>query len=147
MFSLRSQAPLFLLLAVGLGGCSGKLADVKGTVTAEGVAVTGGGVVLSPIGEEDNLFPGKPGMADIRPDGTFALTLEPGAKGLAQRFNVRFTPPPAYHKLTEEELKVTPPEDVPYFTDYVGLIPKEAVVEIKPGKNVVDIELIPRPPK
>jgi hypothetical protein len=64
------------------------------------------------------------------------MELEPGASGLAQRFAVRFTPPPAKSTASTFEVVVVP---------YQGLIPKQAEVEIKPGSNVINIELIPAP--
>ena len=137
IFSVTSQALWLLLLAAGLCGCSGRPAAVSGTVTIAGKEVTAGSIVLSPLAAEGNVFPGSPGQADIRPDGTYSMTAEPGPSGLASRFTVRFTPPPL--KLTASSKDVTIP--------YLGLVPKQAEVEIKPGAHVIDIELVPAPPK
>lgn len=137
---IRAEVPLFLILGMGLCGCSAGSATVSGKVTADGKEVTSGGVVLSPVAVEGN-FPGKPGVADIRSDGTYLLDLEPGDSGLAQRFIVRFTPPPPHP--APNAPKDLPPEDLPLIAPYQGLIPKQAEVELKPGRNVVDIELVP----
>src|SRR5207249_2482525 len=108
------QAPLFLLLAAGLCGCSGKPADVNGKVTAAGKDVTAGTIVLSPVAVEGNDFPGKPGLADIRPDGTYSMVVEAGANRLPHRYTVRFTPPPVHG--TDYNKPVVAP--------YQGLTPK-----------------------
>jgi hypothetical protein len=134
MFSLRSQVPVLFLLAVGLCGCSGAPAAVKGKVTADGKGVTAGTIVLSPLAAEGNAFPGKPGLADIRPDGTYSVNIEPGESGLAKRFAVRFTPPPLQLTAATAKDAVIP---------YAGLVPKQAEVEIKAGANEINIELIP----
>ncbi len=136
MFAFRSPAPLFLLLAVGLCGCSGGSATVSGKVTAEGKEVTAGTIVLSPVAGADKPLPGKPGMADVRPDGSYSLALEAGASGLANQFSVRFTPPPVQSTAATANDVVIP---------FLGMAPKPAEVEIKPGKNVIDIELVPLP--
>jgi hypothetical protein len=137
MFLIRAQIPFFMLLAAGLCGCSGSSAAVSGKVTADGKEVTGGGIVLAPAGADDAL-PGKPGMTDIRPDGTYSLRLELAASGPAHRFAVRFTPPPVKSTAATAKNVVIP---------YQGMVPKQAEVEIKPGMNVIDIELVAGPQK
>jgi hypothetical protein len=134
MLSARSQA-LGFVLAAGLCGCSAGSATVSGKVTAEGKEVTGGSIILSPLGGEDNAFPGKPGVADIGRDGTYSLKLEPGKGGLAQRFAVRFTPP-NLPLMPEEEARVA-------VVPYLGFTPRQSEVEVNPGTNVIDIELTP----
>jgi len=136
MFSVRSHAPLVLLLAAGLCGCSRGGAAVSGKVTADGKEVTAGTIVLSPLAVGDNAFPGKPGLADVGPDGSYSMQLEPGPSGLARGFTVRFTPPPVRMTAATAKDAVIP---------YLGLIPKQAEVEVKPGNNVIDIELVPGP--
>jgi hypothetical protein len=136
MFPVCSRILLFLLLAAGLCGCSGGGATVTGKVTAEGQDVTGGTIVLSPIAGGDPSPPGKPGLTDLRPDGSYSISLEPGPNGLARSFTVGFTPPwPA--GVTSKTKDVVVP--------YQGLVPKQTEVEIKPGNNVINVELIPRP--
>jgi hypothetical protein len=136
MFSVRSRTLLFLVLAAGLCGCSGGSAAITGKVTADGKEVTAGGLVLSPLDADGKAIPGKPGMADIGPDGSYSLKIEPGASGLAHRFAVRFTPPPVQMTVATSKTVVIP---------YLGLVPKQAEVEVKPGSNVINIELIPGP--
>ena len=132
MFSVRSVAPLFLFLATGLYGCSGSSADVTGKVTADGKEVNAGTIILSPLAANKKVKPGSPGVADIRPDGAYSMKLESGPEGLAERAVVRFTPPPV--QMNSKSKDVVLP--------YNGLVPKQAEVEIKPGSNVIDIELI-----
>ena len=138
MFSVRSPLAWFLLLAAGLCGCSGTPAAITGKVTLEGKEVTAGGVVLTPIAAEGDKFPGNPGQADVRPDGTYSMAIAPGPHGLAQRFTVRFTPPVPQLTAATAKDAVVP---------YAGMVPKQAEVEIRPGSNVINIELIPAPDK
>jgi hypothetical protein len=88
-----------------LAGCSGAagVAPVKGTVSHEGQRLTGGLVVLSPIGG------GKSLSADVQPDGTFVLEggARPGQHRVAvvgprnleseeEQPRLSFAPPPGY---------------------------------------------------
>ena len=136
MPSLRCL-PGFLLMAVGLCGCSSGSAVVSGKVTAEGKPVTAGTLILSPR-MDDNAFPGRPGVTEVSSDGSYTLTIEPGSNGLAERFSVRFTPAPAQGKSRKNPDAVVP---------FAGLIPRQAEIDIKPGKNVINIELIEPAPK
>ena len=97
-----------LLTLLAVCGCSPPHADVGGRVLAAGKPVTGGSIVFAPIGSPGNSAPGKPGAAEITPDGSFALRLEPGTRGLAERYTVRFTPP-VLPPMNEAEAKVTLP--------------------------------------
>jgi hypothetical protein len=101
---------------------------------ALGKPVTGGNIVFSPAGGNGSTAPGKPGAAEIRPDGSFVLTLAPGGKGLAERFTVRFTPP-VLPPMSEAEAKVTLPP-------YQGFVPKQPDVAVRSGANTLDIELV-----
>ncbi len=131
MFCFRSRAGL-LLLAAGLCGCAVPTVDISGKVTQEGKDVTGGSVVLSPLGSRDNPNPGNPGIAEVGPDGTFSLKLEAGTAGLPAKYAVRFNSPPV--KMTSKSQAAVP---------YQGMVPAQQEVDIKLGVNVVNIELVP----
>jgi hypothetical protein len=135
VFRLRETIRWFALLTtLAISGCSHTGATVSGTVVANGKPVTGGNIVFSPAGGNRSTAPGKPGAAEIRPDGSFVLTLEPGEKGLAERFTVRFTPP-VLPPMSEAEAKVTLPP-------YQGFVPKQPDVAVRSGANTLDIELV-----
>lgn len=138
MFFIRRDGPLFFLLAASLCGCSASLAVVNGKVTVDGKEVTGGGIVFSPVYADGDPPPGKPGQADIGPDGTFSLNLEPGARGFPHRYTLRYTPPPV--RMTKKKS-----ESGDVVIPYQGLVPTQKEVEIKSGVNVVNIELAAAP--
>lgn len=130
------RAPLvamMLLATPALIGCTRPQATVTGTVTADGRPVTGGTIVLAPLNSRGGTAPGKPGTAEIDPDGSYALTLLPGDTGLAGRFTVRFTPP-VLPPMDEARARVTLPP-------YQGYVPKRTEVDVAAGANVVDIDL------
>lgn len=138
MLSIRLPAPLLVLLIAVLNGCSSAPATVSGKVTANGKEVTSGGIVFSPIAEEGVLNPGKPGMADLAPNGSYTLKIEPGPGGFQKRYAIRFTAyqlPDTTNDPARQEGKFS-------VVPYQGMVPKQAEVEIKSGVNVVDIELI-----
>lgn len=126
---------------VPLGMCGSWLrvslskARVSGLITIDSRPVSGGSIVLAPVAEGQQKFPGKPSAANVAEDGTFALEIEPGSQGLAKRFWVRFSPPALPAMSVEEAMKAVPP--------YLGLIPKEGQVEIIPGSNRIDVTLVP----
>lgn len=126
------RASLILALIAAASGCSSK-ADVTGKVTADGKAVTSGGIVLSPLSADGVAASARPGMADVGADGTFKLELELLGSG-ANRYAVRYTPTQA---VTNKSFK----DGVIPFSGYV---PKQTEVEIKPGANAVSIELMPK---
>ncbi len=126
---------LVLVLVALVAGCSASSANVSGKVTAEGNAVTGGTIIISPIAEDRNSQPGKPGMADIGPDGSFTMQLKAGANGLSKRWTVRFTPPNLPPMPEAEAIKAKIP--------YLRYTPKMTEVEIKAGYNTLDLELQP----
>jgi len=126
---------------VSLGLCGSWLrvslskARVSGLITVDSRPVSGGSIVLAPVAEEQQKIPGKPSAANVAEDGTFSLEIEPGSQGLAKRFWVRFSPPALPPMSVEEAMKAVPP--------YLGLIPKEGQVEIAPGRNRIDVTLVP----
>lgn len=111
------------------------VADVTGTVTAASRPVSGGSVILSPIGEGENDTPGRPGIATVMPDGRYRLRIVPGSGGLARRYAVRFSPPELPPLSEAEAMKAVPP--------YSGMVPKTADVALRAGANTVDIEIVP----
>jgi len=133
MLSMRSQAYCLVLLLAGLSGCSSS-AEVSGKVTVRGKEVVGGDIVFSPLDDDGKASLGKPGMAGLGEDGSYSLKLESGPSGLAKRFAVRFTPAPL-PPMPEAEARVA-------VSPYLGMIPKEGEVEVKPGINVINVELI-----
>ena len=119
--------------SAGLSGCSGITGTVQGKVTADGKAVTAGTIVLSPLDADGRAAKGPPGMAEVGPNGEFTMTLEAGPGGLANRFSVRYAPPPV--QATSKTKNVVVP--------FAGLGPKEREVTINPGANVVEVQLVP----
>jgi hypothetical protein len=128
-------ALLVVALLTILPGCGkGKLATVTGTVHYQGQPVTGGTFIFSPVGE------GQPAAAEIHPDGTYTLGTNGAADGaLIGRHRVSYTPPSP--PMTEEQRTdrnyTAPP------SPYLGLAPREMEIDVNPGKNAVDIELVP----
>ena len=128
----RLQAIALVLYFIGLSGCGPSIANVKGKVSADGKEVTGGGIVLSPLGTDGKAAGGKPGMADIGSDGTFSMDVElPSAS--SSRFAVRFSPPQPLPTKAFKDGVIA----------YNGYMPKQAEVELKPGPNAVAIEIAP----
>lgn len=135
--SMSTRIALLLALPVGLAGCGGQTALVTGKVTTDGKEVTGGTLVLSPLDEDGKSARGRPGLADLGGDGTFKIELESGPDGLAQKCTVRYTPPPVSVTAAKKDAVIP----------YAGLVPKESQIDIKPGANTVNIELVPAPRK
>src|SRR5579872_4948167 len=89
------QYRIFLCLPfLVLAGCSGSGATISGKVTANGKEVTEGTIIISPVSSPGDTSPGKPALTPVQSDGSYALELVPGSRGLATRFAVRFTPRP-----------------------------------------------------
>jgi hypothetical protein len=138
-FGMMVLAAAAALVPMGLGGSwlrvSLSKARVSGLVTVDSRPVSGGSIVLAPVAEGEQKIPGKPSAANVAEDGTFALEIEPGSQGLAKRFWVRFSPPALPPMSVDEAMKAVP--------RYLGLIPKEGQVEIAPGRNRIDVTLVP----
>jgi len=129
------------VLATAIGcsksGAAYRTAPVKGKVIYNGQPVTSGGIRLQPIAvpgaSESN--PGKPAGGEVRSDGTFVLsTYKDGDGAVVGRHKVSYIP---FSKGAETY------EDKPEPSPYLGLVPKEQEVEIKPGQNELTIELVP----
>lgn len=133
---------LFGLLAVtsvGCGGSSGefKVAPVKGKVIFNGQPVTSGSIHFRPVavqGAKEGMQ-GKPASGQIQSDGTFVLTtFRQGDGAIVGKHEVSYIPATGGAETYEQQ-----PEKSPY----LGLVPKEKEVEVKPGTNEITIELVP----
>jgi hypothetical protein len=109
-------------------------------VLCNGEPVTGGTLIFRPLGAgPDDQNPGKPASAEVQPDGSYIL----GTNGLLDgakigRHHVGYTPP--LQQLTEQQ-RTDPTYHAPP-PPYVGLVPKTIEVEVKPGPNTIDLELV-----
>lgn len=127
-----------VLLALAGCGSGRKTAYVKGAVLYAGKPVHGGMLIFGPVG---NGKVGEPASATIQEDGSYSLgTYRAGDGAVIGKHRVIFTPPQP--KLTDEQR--TDPNFEPPPPEFQNMIPKEAEVEVKPGQNTIDIELVPR---
>jgi hypothetical protein len=143
MTSPRFRVSILAILFASITGCGGReLAEVRGTVSANGRPVTGGTLVFSPIATSEEQPPGKSATGDIQPDGTFQLStydLHDGA--IVGRHRVRFIPP-----IEDEDKKVDSPSMTTTSSSRLTL-PADYEVEIDTGRdNEISIELVPRSP-
>lgn len=136
---------LGLLCVASLVGCSDgnpATAKVSGTITANGKAVPGGEILLSPIGDGKSM-PGKTAVATVDFDGTFTLTTYKDGDGAvvgknAVRFNPPVDEPPSAPAGGHVATRPSP---------YAGLVPKEKEFDVKAGEeNELTIELVPATP-
>jgi hypothetical protein len=125
------------------------MADVRGTVSFGGRAVTSGALVFSPIPKNENEPPGKSATGDIQPDGSFQLStheLHDGA--VVGRHRVRFIP-----ALDDEDEEVDDDGDsdtdrgpIRKFADLA--LPADYEVEVQSDKdNELSVELVKRSPE
>jgi len=140
---LWRTAMLCLAFPVVLTGCgSGDLASVNGIVKYNGEPVTGGTVLFHPISDPDNPQPGRSAQAVVQPDGSYTLGTNQSSDGAKiGQHRVVFLPPD--QKLTDEQR--TDPKYIAPPPLYFGLVSKTTEVEVKPGKNVIDLELVKKP--
>jgi len=133
------------LLAASVIGCGGKqgaeyrTAPVKGVVVSQGQPVTAGTISLQPkeVAGAAEGKTGRPATGEIQGDGSFVLsTYQPGDGAVVGKHRVTFMPKAAGAESYEDRPTPSP---------YVGLMPKEQEVEIKPGNNELTIELVPMP--
>jgi len=128
-------------LLTGLPGCSGGDADfevarVDGKITCDGQAVKGGSITFRPVRVVTAKpgMKGKPASSAVQDDGTFVLSTygrEDGA--VIGQHEVMYTPTYEGARSYEDKPKPSP---------YAGLVPKTNMVEIHPGRNAIDIELV-----
>jgi hypothetical protein len=135
-FSLRVWSIAGLLTLTSLVGCAGgdpATAKVSGTVMMNGKPVPGGEVILAPIAG------GKTSVSSVDFDGTFTCTTyKDGDGAVVGKHSVNFSPP-------AEEVQQAPPGGhiAARPSPYVGMVPKEQQIEVKPGEeNVLNIELV-----
>lgn len=128
-------------LFVGLAGCTPvgdayKVAPVRGTVTANGEPVKGGSILFRPttnVAGESGVS-GKPASGMVGDDGTFVLSTYGDNDGaVVGKHAVAYTP---FSKGAETY------DDKPEPSPYLGMVPKEKEVEIKPGQNDITVELV-----
>lgn len=120
------QTLFVLAFMAGVAGCGSNLAQVDGTVSFKGEKVKGGMLIFSP----EN---GEPAAATIKDDGSFVLQTGTSSGATTGKSTVTYSPPGG-EASTDPKKEGTP-------SPYVGLVPKDTSVEIKPGKNTFNIEL------
>jgi hypothetical protein len=131
-----------LVLSAATIGCGGPdQASVSGKVTYNGEPVHGGTLIFGPAGEGNV---GRPASATIKADGTYVLGTSGATDGaLVAKHRVSYTCPPQV--LTKEQESdhdyVAPPPP------YAGMVPKQLEVQVKSGRNKIDIELVPGSPQ
>lgn len=125
---------LFLVALVATGCGGSKVGRVSGKVTVNGREVTGGTLQFSPMGEGKEV--GKPATAEIK-GGSYTLsTFRNGDGALVGKHRVTYTAP-----LMPYTREPRPGEPRPR-SGFEGLVVKQAEVEVKPGSNTLDIELV-----
>ena len=127
----RTSLILFSLLC--LTGCGSKTNSVAGKVSFQGQPVTGGSLTLVPQAGE-----GKPAAADVQADGSFSMAPGSAAGGAITGPHRVLYSAPVGEVPVGIELK---PGQGPPLSPFAGLKPKADVVEIKAGKNSLEIEL------
>jgi len=137
-------AALFLLAVLGATGCSGaKQASVTGRVSYKGKPVTSGTVVLfDQNGHASDL-------GNVQPDGTYTIARAPVGTD-----KVSFDNPPPPKTALPPGQKAPPANDpefaeaakakanyVPTPPQYKDPVQSGLTVEVKSGKNTIDIDL------
>lgn len=148
----------------GLAGCANpyQIAPVRGRVTCQGKPAAGATIEFRPVdapGETGRPQgnPGRPSMAVLGPDGTFALALvggQPGLGAVTGRHRVLFKlPPRTPRKLSGDDRAVMSPAEIkeweeklarevyPPLTCGANISPGE--VTVKPGDNEFEFTLQP----
>jgi hypothetical protein len=127
-------------------GCGDGLSknQVQGKVTANGQPVTNGTISFNPINKEK----GKVYLAaigKINADGTYTLSSAANNDGaIAGKYLVNYAPSyegweaPAYDGVGEPP---SPPK-----SPFEGMVPKVQEIEVKSGKNEINIELVSASP-
>lgn len=126
-------------IALALPGCgsSGDFATspVRGKVTFNGQPVTGGSVTFRPVSTGGALA-GKPASATLQADGTYVLTTyKDGDGAVVGKHELSYSAP-----LLDYQGEAKPGDERPK-SPFDGLAPKEKQVEVKSGKNEINIEL------
>jgi hypothetical protein len=127
-----------LMLGATLVGCGNggpATEPVSGKVIANGQPVTGGSLTFAPVSDEP-AAPAQPAVAIVNPDGTFKI--EEGA--VAGKHRLLYSAPSVDWQAPDWDGKGAPPQ--PPKNPYAGLTPKVAEIEVKPGVNEVEVELV-----
>jgi hypothetical protein len=131
---------LFAFSWIGCGS-GATTVPVSGKVTHEGQPVSGGSVTFVPIGA--GATAGRPAVGAVQSDGTYVLgTDEKGDGAVVGQHRVMYSPPAGEHDQGEgehDEDQASPESESPYS----NLVPKDSQVEVQPGENQIDIELVP----
>lgn len=131
-------------------GCGGgdpdkkPTAKVKGTVTVDGKAVSGGSLIFSPVSDGKSNMAGKSGEATIKPDGTYSVSTYGTDDGaVVGKHRVLFQPPAAPAPAPGGAHTEAPPTN-----PLNGMTPDQPEYTVAKGDNKIDIKLIkPDAPK
>lgn len=123
---------LFVMSIAGCGGPSYEMTTVDGICNCDGEPMSSGIIVFTPVPEpgSKNTEPGKPAAAEIQKDGRFTLSTygdKDGAIVGKHQIHLR----PGDDDDDEEGAK----------KPVCKKAPETLIVEVKPGKNNVNIEL------
>jgi hypothetical protein len=130
---VAGKALILVVFAGALVGCGPSYSPVSGTVTHNGEKVKGGTVMFSPIAEGTNA-PGPPVSATVEADGSYTLKSGTTLGGVVGKNKVSYTAGGG------EESKDPNKQGTP--SPYANLKVKEETVEVKPGSNTINIELV-----
>jgi hypothetical protein len=130
----------FLLIAglFFLAGCGAKTSTVSGKVTYQGQPVTGGSITLLPVGGDGATSSGKPAAANVQPDGSFTMSAGTDAGGASRGQNRVLYSAPVTELPAGVELQ---PGQSPPASPFAGLRPTTEMVDVKAGRNSLEIEL------
>jgi hypothetical protein len=127
------RTSLLLLALLLFTGCGAKTNTVVGKVSYQGQPVTGGSITLVP-----QAGAGKPAAADVQADGSFTMAPGSAAGGaIVGPHRVLYSAPVAEMPAGVE----LQPGQGPPPSPFDKLRPKAEVVEVKAGKNSLEIEL------
>lgn len=123
---------LFVFTVYGCGGPAYEMTTVDGICTCDGEPMSSGIIVFTPVPEpgSNNTEPGKPAAAEIQSDGRFTLSTYGDKDGaIVGKHQIHLRPGDD----DDDEEGVKKP--------VCKKAPEELIVEVKPGKNNVNIEL------
>lgn len=128
-----------LVLGTVVGcGSGASVAKVTGKVAYNGQPVTGGTLMFLPVPADGAVEAGEPGVAAVDADGTYTVSTHGTQDGaVIGRHRVVYSPPGPPPKPPGD----TSVEKMPFD----NLVPKTSEVEVKPGANEIEIELVPNP--
>jgi hypothetical protein len=132
---------LFLFVCVSLVslvGCGEKIAPVSGTVTCNGEPVTGAMVEFYPIPPEGEVNAAtRSAIGQLDENGNYTLSTNAEGDGAwVGRHSVQITPDVEVIETEDDEIEIE--------TKLPGTLAEDYEVEVKSGKNTIDIELEPK---